>query len=65
MLWASAEFGRPNLDMVIADMLLQTKGEMGVAVCGPLGLSTAVRTTVAKSIKAKQPIYLHVEGFGI
>ncbi|TKA66624.1 hypothetical protein B0A55_09225 [Friedmanniomyces simplex] len=56
--------GRPIMSLIIPEVLLRAQGELGVAVCGPLGLSTAVRSTVARSITAKQAIYLHVEGFG-
>jgi ferric-chelate reductase len=47
--------------------MAQAEGETGVAVCGPLGLSTAVRMTVASLTGRKTTdvhgIYLHVEGF--
>ena len=57
--------GRPSMDSIVSDLLHQAQGEMAVAVCGPLGLNTAVRQTVAKkSIKTKYGLFLHVEGFG-
>ncbi len=60
----SIESDRPNVDVLVSDLLAQAQGEIGVAVCGPLDLSTGVRRTVAKSIKAgMHGIYLHVEGF--
>jgi hypothetical protein len=65
--WASVEPGRPAFGPMMADIVARADGETGVAVCGPLGLSTAVRSTVAGLLSrkgpAKQGIYLHVEGF--
>jgi hypothetical protein len=65
--WASIEPGRPAFGPMMADIVARADGETGVAVCGPLGLSTAVRRTVAGLISRKRPaeqgIYLHVEGF--
>ncbi|KAK0909535.1 ferric-chelate reductase Frp1 [Friedmanniomyces endolithicus] len=60
---ATVVTGRPAMKVIVPDLALQAQGELGVAVCGPLGLSTAVRNTVAVSM-GKRPIYLHVEGFG-
>ncbi|KAK0945061.1 ferric-chelate reductase Frp1 [Friedmanniomyces endolithicus] len=60
---ATVVTGRPAMKAIVPDLALQAQGELGVAVCGPLGLSTAVRNTVAVSM-VKRPIYLHVEGFG-
>ncbi|KAK1825252.1 ferric-chelate reductase Frp1 [Friedmanniomyces endolithicus] len=60
---ATVVTGRPAMKGIVPDLALQAQGELGVAVCGPLGLSTAVRNTVAVSM-VKRPIYLHVEGFG-
>jgi hypothetical protein len=65
--WASIEPGRPAFDPMISDIVARADGETGVAVCGPLGLSTAVRMSVSSLISrkrtAEQGIYLHVEGF--
>ena len=62
--FASVDYCRPDMDLVLRALLPQAQGELGVAVCGPLGLSTAVRNTVARSVKGTNSIYLHVEGFG-
>lgn len=63
--------GRPNFHAVLWELLDQAEGETGVAVCGPLGLSTAIRFAVAQISDQRavhkgtgaQGIYLHVEGF--
>jgi ferric-chelate reductase len=67
--------GRPQLRDSIWRVLDESKGETGIAVCGPLGLSSSVRTTVAtisdhrgcgKSWDPRvgsEGVYLHVEGF--
>ncbi len=68
---ASMESGRPNFHNMIWDLLDEAHGETGVAVCGPLGLSTALRSTVTSISDQRavhkgsgaQGIYLHVEGF--
>jgi hypothetical protein len=39
--------GRPNLYPMLLDLAEQAEGEMGIAVCGPLGLGASVRMTVA------------------
>jgi ferric-chelate reductase len=64
--------GRPDFCTLLWDMLDDAEGETGVAVCGPLGLSTAVRLAVVRVSDQRavhkgtsaQGIYLHVEGFG-
>lgn len=65
--YASIELGRPAFQPMISEILARADGETGVAVCGPLGLSTSVRRTVASLSAckgtARQGIYLHVEGF--
>ena len=68
---ASMLSGRPNFHGVFWDLLDRAEGETGIAVCGPLGLSTAVRSAVARVSDQRavhkgtgaQGIYLHVEGF--
>ena len=64
--------GRPDLKSLIWKLLDEANGETGVGVCGPLGLSTSVRTIVATASDARgvhkgtgaEGIYLHVECFG-
>jgi ferric-chelate reductase len=63
---ATAEVGRPDIQKILAELSDKAKGEMGVAVCGPLSMNAATRRAVAKlqSHKWDKPsIYLHVEGF--
>ena len=65
------ESGRPDIYSIIWGALDRAEGETGVAVCGPLGLSTSVRNNVAKigdqraacKGSGAQGVYLHVEGF--
>ncbi|KAF7912777.1 uncharacterized protein EAF01_001798 [Botrytis porri] len=64
--------GRPDFHPLIGELLVKAAGETGIAVCGPLGLSSNVRTTVAKCSNDRavhkgtgaQGIFLHAEGFG-
>lgn len=68
---ANFESGRPPMHELIWQLLDQAVGETGIAVCGPFGLNTAVRTTVANISDERavhkgtgaQGIYLHAEGF--
>jgi ferric-chelate reductase len=64
---ASIEIGRPAFQPMMSGLMARAEGETGVAVCGPLGLSTSVRMTVAslngRKCKGWHGIYLHVEGF--
>jgi ferric-chelate reductase len=63
--------GRPDFHAELWDLLGEAEGETGIAVCGPLGLSTAVRSAVVRISDQRavhkgtgaQGIYLHVEGF--
>jgi ferric-chelate reductase len=63
--------GRPDFHSVLWELLDQAEGETGIAVCGPLGLGTAVRSAVVRISDQRavhkgtgaQGIYLHVEGF--
>ncbi|KAL7269290.1 ferric-chelate reductase Frp1 [Rhizina undulata] len=69
--FAALQSGRPNLKPLIWGVLDKAKGETGIAVCGPLGLSSSVRTTVAVVSDERgaskgtgaEGIYLHCEGF--
>jgi len=64
--------GRPDLKSLIWKLLDEANGETGVGVCGPLGLSSEVRTIVATASDARgvhkgtgaEGIYIHVECFG-
>lgn len=40
--------GRPSFDSYIEDAVLQAKGEIAVAVCGPIGLTVSVRQAVVR-----------------
>lgn len=63
--------GRPNFDELLWDALCLAEGETAVAVCGPLGLSTAIRRRVVAISDERavhkgtgaQGIFLHVESF--
>ncbi|RFU35937.1 hypothetical protein B7463_g331, partial [Scytalidium lignicola] len=63
--------GRPDFDPLLWDLLEQAEGETGVGVCGPLGLSGAVRGTVVRCSDERavhkgtgaEGIYLHSECF--
>jgi ferric-chelate reductase len=52
---------------IMSDLISRAEGEIGVAVCGPLGLSTTCRMAAASLSggrgTAGKGIYLHVEGF--
>jgi ferric-chelate reductase len=64
--------GRPDIKSLLWKLLEQANGEIGVGVCGPLGLSSGVRNIVATASDARgvhkgtgaEGIYLHVECFG-
>lgn len=63
--------GRPDLRGTISSLLDGAEGESGVAVCGPIGLSSEVRNTVARLSDERavhkgtgaQGVYLHCESF--
>jgi len=71
---ASLHSGRPPLPAILETALGTAEGETGIAVCGPLGLSTSLRNTVARLSDERAVhkgggggalgVYLHVEGFG-
>jgi ferric-chelate reductase len=64
--------GRPSFYPLLSDLAHQIEGEMGIAVCGPGELSSAVKNTVAKITAERtfkkgavaQGIFLHAENFG-
>jgi hypothetical protein len=62
----SMQTGRPNLNSIIAEAQKkgQEHGEMGVAVCGPGGLTAETRRVVSKLEGKEKGIYLHAESFG-
>ena len=68
---ATLQSGRPPIEDMIWDILDHADGETGIAVCGPLGLSTRCRRAVARISDERgvhkgtgaQGVYLHVEGF--
>ncbi|KAJ5945757.1 hypothetical protein N7454_002596 [Penicillium verhagenii] len=63
--------GRPKLKPLLWDLLDHARGETGVAVCGPLGLVSNVRKTVATVSEERgsnkgtgaEGVYLHAESF--
>lgn len=63
--------GRPPIDDLIRNALSLATGETGIAVCGPSGLNTTVRTAVARISDDRavhkgsgaQGVYVHAEGF--
>jgi NAD(P)H-flavin reductase len=65
------ESGRPQLKARLWDLLDHAKGETSVAVCGPPGLVSSVRNTVATVSEQRgsnkgtgaEGVYLHAEGF--
>ena len=68
---AVLQSGRPPIEDIIWDTLDQADGETGIAVCGPLGLSTRCRRAVARISDERgvhkgtgaHGVYLHIEGF--
>lgn len=56
--------GRPDLKRVIREAQEKAEGELGVAVCGPVGLTAETRRVVACFEGKGRGIYLHVESFG-
>ncbi|KAK4543930.1 hypothetical protein LTR36_004704 [Oleoguttula mirabilis] len=63
--------GRPEISELLTALLDGADGESGVAVCGPIGLSTTVRNSVVRLSDQRaihkgtgaQGCYLHVESF--
>ena len=68
---STVESGRPQLKPLLWDLLDHAKGETGVAVCGPTGLVSYVRNTVATVSEQRgsnkgtgaEGVYLHAECF--
>jgi ferric-chelate reductase len=70
--FASFHSGRPDFTPLMWEVLNRAKGETGVAVCGPLGMTSRVRTVVATVSDQRgvhkgtgaEGVYLHSECFG-
>jgi ferric-chelate reductase len=56
--------GRPNIHAILAETQCRATGEMGIAVCGPVGLAASTRRIVASLERTQNGIYLHAESFG-
>jgi ferric-chelate reductase len=69
---ATFKSGRPDMGALVWALAEQAEGEMGIFACGPLGMSTTIRNTVASVSNERavhkgtgaEGIFLHVEGFG-
>ncbi|KAL7910091.1 ferric reductase NAD binding domain-containing protein [Trichoderma velutinum] len=69
--FAEVHVGRPTFRTMLERRVNQAQGETAVAVCGPLGLSVAVRSAVVKISDdlavdkggGLDGLYLHVENF--
>ncbi|UKZ82761.1 hypothetical protein TrVFT333_010557 [Trichoderma virens FT-333] len=69
--FAEVHFGRPPFRKLLERRVSQAQGETAVAVCGPFGLSVAVRLAVVKVSdnlavdkgSGLDGLYLHVENF--
>lgn len=69
--FATFVLGRPDMKELVWELADQAEGEMGVFACGPLGLSTGIRNSVARVSDDRavhkgtgaEGIYLHVESF--
>ena len=67
--FSTLQSGRPNLKSLLWEELDQALGETGVAVCGPAGLSSTIRNTVARVSEQRGAakgtgaggVYLHSE----
>jgi NAD(P)H-flavin reductase len=65
-------YARPDFNGLLGKCLDEAQGETAVAVCGPLGMGSAVRWTVAAASDSRavhkgssaEGVYLHVECFG-
>jgi ferric-chelate reductase len=63
--------GRPDMSELVWKLANQAEGEMGIFACGPLGLCSEMRRTVARVTYERavrmgtggEGIYLHVENF--
>jgi ferric-chelate reductase len=56
--------GRPDIRAILAEIQSRATGEIGVAVCGPVGLAASTRRSVASFEGKQNGIYLHAESFG-
>ncbi|TVY19818.1 Ferric/cupric reductase transmembrane component 7 [Lachnellula arida] len=56
--------GRPDIHAILAEAQSLANGEMGVAVCGPVGLAASTRNSVARLEGKGVGVYLHAESFG-
>lgn len=64
--------GRPAFQPLLWELADRAEGEMAIATCGPMGLSSTLRNTVARLSDERavhkgsgaQGVYLHVESFG-
>jgi ferric-chelate reductase len=61
---STLQAGRPDLRGIVAEVQKTSIGEMGVAVCGPVGLTAETRRVVAGLEGSGKEIYLHAESFG-
>jgi ferric-chelate reductase len=69
--FAAFASGRPDMLDMVWNLAEQAEGEMAVLACGPLGLSTGIRSCVARVSDERavhrgtgaEGIYLHVESF--
>ncbi|KAL7796675.1 ferric reductase NAD binding domain-containing protein [Trichoderma ceciliae] len=69
--YAEVHIGRPTFKNLLERRVCQAQGEIAVAVCGPLGLSVAVRSAVVRVSDdlavdkggGLPGLYLHVENF--
>lgn len=68
---ASFYSGRPAIEEILTELLDRANGESGVAVCGPIAMSSTVRNTFVRLSDERaihkgsgaQGCYLHVESF--
>jgi ferric-chelate reductase len=68
---ATFKTGRPSIHLLLQNLAEERDGKMAVAVCGPVGLNSTVRMTVARICKERilfkgkgvQSITLHAECF--
>ena len=59
--------GRPSFEPILRSLVEESGSRVGVAVCGPIGLSTDVRRTATKvglEWAGRKAITLHAESFG-
>ena len=61
---STLQAGRPDIHSIVSEAQKTSIGEMGVAVCGPVRLSTETRRVVSVLEGGGRGIYLHAESFG-